>query len=99
MKTDNLQKLRADRVWLTEDACDLGDFRKLAEKTTALADYPTADAVEKNILMYDRHKVATASARGRRAVLAEICEAFGDGPGVVVFKRAYRDPGVIDRAS
>ena len=101
MKTDNLQKLRADRVWLTEDACDLGDFRKLAEKTTALADYPTADAVEKNILIYDSGKVlaAIASPQGRRAVLAEICEAFGEGPGVVVFKCAYRDPGVIDRAS
>ncbi|WP_431320534.1 phytanoyl-CoA dioxygenase family protein [Rhizobium sp. YTU87027] len=101
MKTDNLQKLRADRVWLTEDACDLGDFRKLAEKTTALADYPTAEAVEKNILIYDSAKViaAIASPEGRRAVLAEICEAFGEGPGVVVFKRAYRDTGVIDRAS
>lgn len=101
MKTDNLQKLRADRVWLTEDACDLSDFRKLAEKATALADYPTADAVEKNILIYDSAKViaAIATSEGRRAVLAEICEALGEGPGVVVFKRAYRDTGVIDRAS
>ncbi|MBW9117114.1 phytanoyl-CoA dioxygenase family protein [Rhizobium cauense] len=101
MKTDNLQKLRADRVWLTEDACDLSDFRKLAEKATALADYPTADAVEKNILIYDSAKViaAIATSEGRRAVLAEICEAFGEGPGVVVFKHAYRDTGVIDRAS
>ena len=101
MKTDNLQKLRADRVWLTEDSCDLGDFRKLAEKTTVLADYPTADAVEKNILIYDSAKVITAiaSPEGRRAVLTEICEAFGEGPGVVVFKRAYKDTGIIDRAS
>ncbi len=101
MKIDNLQKLRADRVWLTEDACDLGDFRKLAEKTTALADYPTAEAVERNILIYDSGKVlaAIANPEGRRAVLAEICEAFGDGPGVVVFKRAYKDTAVIDRAS
>ncbi|MDR7146002.1 phytanoyl-CoA dioxygenase family protein [Rhizobium sp. BE258] len=101
MKTDNLQKLRADRVWLTEDACDLGDFRDLAEKTTLLADYPNADSVEKNVLIYDSRKVVAAIAdpEGRRAVLAEICEAFGDGPGVVVFKRAYEDTSVIDRAS
>ncbi len=26
MKTDNPQKLRADRVWLSEDSCDLEDF-------------------------------------------------------------------------
>jgi hypothetical protein len=101
MKTDNPQKLRADRVWLTEDACDLADFRTLAEKTTTLADYPTADSVERNVLIYDSAKVlaAIASPDGRRAVLAEICEAFGEGPGVVVFKRAYEDTSVIDRAS
>jgi len=101
MKTDNLQKLRADRVWLTEDACDLGDFRDLAEKTTLLADYPNADSVEKNVLIYDSRKVVAAIAdpEGRRAVLAEICEAFGEGPGVVVFKGAYEDTSIIDRAS
>ncbi|MBY5365032.1 phytanoyl-CoA dioxygenase [Rhizobium leguminosarum] len=101
MKTDNQQKLRADRVWLSEDACDLDDFRGLAERTTVLADYPSASAVEKNVLIYDSRKVMAAAAtpEGRRAVLAEICEAFGEGPGVVVFKRAYEDSGIIDRAS
>uniref|UniRef100_UPI003F26848F phytanoyl-CoA dioxygenase family protein n=1 Tax=Rhizobium sp. F40D2 TaxID=3453141 RepID=UPI003F26848F len=101
MKTDNQQKLRADRVWLSEDSCDLDDFRRLAEKTTALADYPTASAVEKNVLIYDSRKVTAAAAtpEGRRAVLAEICEAFGDGPGVAVFKHAYEHTAIIDRAS
>jgi ectoine hydroxylase-related dioxygenase (phytanoyl-CoA dioxygenase family) len=101
MKTDDPQKLRADRVWLTEDACDLDDFRALAEKTTILADYPTASAVEKNVLIYDSPKVieAVSTPEGRSAILAEICEAFGIGPGVVVFKHAYEDTGVIDRAS
>ena len=101
MKTDNLQKLRADRVWLSEAACELEDFRALAEKTTMLADYPTASAVEKNILIYDAGKVLAAALtpEGRRAVLAEICEAFGEGPGVVVFKHAYEDTNIIDRAS
>ncbi|MBB3564876.1 ectoine hydroxylase-related dioxygenase (phytanoyl-CoA dioxygenase family) [Rhizobium sp. BK512] len=101
MKSDNQQKLRADRVWLTEDACDLNDFRALAEKTTALADYPSASAVEKNVLIYDSRKVieAASTPEGRRAILAEICEAFGIGPGVVVFKHAYEDTGIIDRAS
>ncbi|QWW67355.1 phytanoyl-CoA dioxygenase family protein [Rhizobium sp. WYJ-E13] len=101
MKSDNQQKLRADRVWLTEDACDLSDFRALAEKITVLTDYPTASAVEKNVLIYDSRKIiAVASTpEGRRAILAEICEAFGIGPGVVVFKHAYEDTGIIDRAS
>lgn len=101
MKTDNLQRLRADRVWLTENACDLDDFRALAEKTTTIADYPGASSVEKNVLIYEGHAVVTScrSKDGRRALLAEICEALGDGPGVVVFKHAYADTMVIDRAS
>jgi len=101
MKTDNRQKLRADRVWLSEEACDLDDFRSLAEKTTELADYPLASAVEKDVLIYDSRKVMAAAAtpEGRRAVLAEICEAFGEGPGVVVFKRAFEDTSIVDRAS
>ncbi|MGO7414924.1 phytanoyl-CoA dioxygenase [Rhizobium ruizarguesonis] len=101
MKTDNQQKLRADRVWLSEEACDLDEFRALAEKTTTLADYPSASAIEKNVLIYNSRKVMTAATtpEGRRAVLAEICDAFGEGPGVVVFKRAYEDTGIIDRAS
>ncbi|TCL67252.1 phytanoyl-CoA dioxygenase family protein [Rhizobium sp. BK251] len=101
MKTDNQTKLRSDRVWLTEDACDLEEFRALAEQTTRLGDYPHATAVEKNVLIYDARRVIdTASTpEGRRAILAEICEAFGIGPGVVVFKRAYIDLGTIDAAS
>ncbi|MEB3044964.1 phytanoyl-CoA dioxygenase family protein [Rhizobium mulingense] len=101
MKTDNLRKMRADRVWLSEDASNLADFRHLAEKTTVLADYPTASAVEKNILIYDSRKVTAAAAtvEDKRAMLAEICEALGEGPGVVVFKHAYEDTGIIDRAS
>ena len=101
MKTDNILKQRADRVWLTEAACDLEDFRAEVERTTSLADYPHAAAVEKNALIYDSASVlkAAASGEGRRAVLAEICEAFATGPGVVVLKHAFEDTAVIDAAS
>lgn len=101
MKTDNVLKQRADRVWLTEAACDLDDFRAEVERTTSLSDYPHAAAVEKNVLIYDSASVlkAVGSSEGRRAVLAEICEAFATGPGVVVLKRAFEDTAVIDAAS
>ncbi|MDW5313460.1 phytanoyl-CoA dioxygenase family protein [Rhizobium sp. PL01] len=101
MKTDNSLKQRADRVWLTEAACDLEEFRAEVERTTVLADYPHAAAIEKNVLIYDSASVLTAaeSSEGRRAVLAEICDAFATGPGVVVLKRAFEDTAVIDTAS
>ncbi|WP_438747986.1 phytanoyl-CoA dioxygenase family protein [Pararhizobium sp. O133] len=101
MKSDNPLKLRSDRVWLTEAACDLDDFRAEVERTTQLSDYPHAAAVEKNVLVYDGASVlkAAATTEGRRAVLAEICEAFATGPGIVVLKQAFTDTSVIDAAS
>ncbi len=101
MKTDNILKQRADRVWLTEAACDLEDFRTEVERTTQLGDYPHAAGVEKNVLIYDGASVlkVAATGEGRRAVLAEICEAFSSGPGVIVLKQAYADTTVIDVAS
>lgn len=101
MKTDNILKQRADRVWLTEAACDLEDFRTEVERTTQLGDYPHAVGVEKNVLIYDGASVlkVAATGEGRRAVLAEICEAFSSGPGVIVLKQAYHDTTVIDAAS
>ena len=101
MKTDNSMKQRADRVWLTEASCDLEDFRAEVERTVSLADYPHAERAEKNVLIYDGASVLKAAAThdGRRAVLAEICEAFATGPGVIVLKQAFEDTAVIDAAS
>jgi ectoine hydroxylase-related dioxygenase (phytanoyl-CoA dioxygenase family) len=87
MKTDNILTQRADRVWLTEAACDLEDFRAEVERTTSLADYPHAAAVEKNVLIYDGASVlkAAQTGEGRRAVLAEICEAFATDAASGIF--------------
>jgi ectoine hydroxylase-related dioxygenase (phytanoyl-CoA dioxygenase family) len=101
MKTDNPAAARSNRVWYTEADCDLDDFAHLVSQKTSLADYPHATAIEKNVVIYDSAKVvvATKTAEGRKALLAEICDAFSSGPGVAVFKGAYRDLAVIDRAT
>lgn len=101
MKTDNNARQRLDRVWLSEDGCDIEEFRAEVERQTNLADYPHALACEKNVLIYDSASLvsACATAEGRRAALAEICEVLATGPGVAVFKHAYPDATVIDAAS
>lgn len=101
MKTDNPTAARANRVWYTEADCDLDDFAARIARTTNLADYPHAGAVEKNVLIYDSARVGEAcrTPDGRKAVLAEICDVFMTGPGVAVFKHAYTDLSVIDRAT
>ncbi|MET7700124.1 phytanoyl-CoA dioxygenase family protein [Streptomyces sp. NPDC005485] len=89
------------RTWLTDADCRLDDFRALVEQRTEPHAYPAAQAVEQNVLLYDsdriRESVVTAS--GRRAVQDEFVRALLDGPGIVVLKRAFAQPAVVDRAT
>ncbi|MFD5910017.1 phytanoyl-CoA dioxygenase family protein [Streptomyces massasporeus] len=82
------------RAWLTEQDCDLDAFRALVEQATDPADYPHASAVERNVLVYD-----CGLLEGDRVVQAELVRALADGPGIVVFRGAFPDPGVVDRAT
>jgi ectoine hydroxylase-related dioxygenase (phytanoyl-CoA dioxygenase family) len=101
MKTDNQAKMRSDRVWLQADDCQLGDLQALTSRQTSLADYPFADSVQSNVLLYDCGAIrqAIGDAEQRRAVMAEWAEALATGPGVIVLKRAETDHAMIDRAS
>ena len=80
--------------WVDPDECRLDDFRALVEQATELADYPFADAVEQNVLIYgDRLRAAISDRDGRRAVQAELAQALLEGPGVLMFKRRVRAAG------
>jgi ectoine hydroxylase-related dioxygenase (phytanoyl-CoA dioxygenase family) len=89
------------RAWLTEADCDLDTFRALVEQKTDAGDYPSADRVEQNVLLYDSHRLRSraATAEGRREVQSELVRALLDGPGIVVLKNAFPDTTVVDRAS
>ncbi|TPQ15663.1 phytanoyl-CoA dioxygenase family protein [Streptomyces sporangiiformans] len=89
------------RTWLSERDCDLDEFRSLVGQSTDLSDHPSADGVEQNVPVYDSDRLRdlTASSGGRRAVRTELVRAMLDGPGVVVLKRAFPDPVVVDRAT
>lgn len=85
--------------WLGDSDFDLDDFRAHVERDTELADYPLADDVRDNVLVYSAPTLARAEARGaRRGLQSELIRALADGPGVVVFTAAF-DHDVVDRAS
>src|ERR671933_108045 len=86
--------------WFTAEDCRLEDFRAVVETTTDLADYPHADEVRENVLVYgSRLRASVTTPEGRRDVQAELAGALRDGPGIVVLSGAYADPAVVDRAT
>jgi len=88
-------------LFLTEANCHVADLAAVVAETTELSDYSGAEAVSGNILVYDSERLrgAIATATGRREAQAELARALMDGPGVVVFKRAFSDASVVDAAT
>nr|WP_205752316.1 phytanoyl-CoA dioxygenase family protein [Cryptosporangium phraense] len=58
-------------------------------------DYPLADSVLDDVLVYSGEKLAD----DRRELMAEWARAFLDGPGIVVIRRAFPEAAVVDRVS
>jgi len=91
---------RHQQTWLSQEDCDLGEFRALVEVPTKLADYPHADSIDRNVLIYGTAlRELVDSGADLREVQAELVDALMDGPGIVVFSRAFQDTNVIDRAT
>ena len=101
MKDDNARRQRADRVFLAQETCDLEAFRSLVERTVHQADYPLASEIVSNVLIYDGEAVrsAAASPESRREIMAEWVAAMTDGPGIVVFRRAFAELEPIEAAN
>ncbi|MEW2284183.1 phytanoyl-CoA dioxygenase family protein [Streptomyces sp. NPDC047841] len=85
------------RAWLSEQDCDLGAFRALVERATDAAGYPHAASVVENVLVYEGERLRTA--RDRSALRAELVRALAEGPGIVVVRGAFPEPGVVDRVT
>jgi ectoine hydroxylase-related dioxygenase (phytanoyl-CoA dioxygenase family) len=88
-------------TWLTEDDVRLEDFLAIVGASTDLADYPHADRLEREVLIYRSEVLrdAAGSPAGRRGVQAELVRALMDGPGLVVFTDAFPDTSAVDRAT
>ena len=86
--------------WFRTEDCKLEDFKEIVCTQTLLQDYPYADAVEQNVLIYGpRLHSYLADPAAHADVQAELARAFTEGPGIVVFKGAFPDLGVVDRAT
>jgi ectoine hydroxylase-related dioxygenase (phytanoyl-CoA dioxygenase family) len=88
------------RGWFNQHDCRLEDFRAVVEQTTDPDDYPHADSVRQNVLVYGVRLFAHATTpASRRDVQAELARALLDGPGIVLCKGAFPDTTLVDRAT
>jgi ectoine hydroxylase-related dioxygenase (phytanoyl-CoA dioxygenase family) len=87
--------------YLHESDCRLDDFIAIVEQTTELSDYPFAESIIQNVVSYDCDRLRSECADNdtRRAVQAELNKAFLEGPGIVVFNRAFPDTSIVDAAT
>src|SRR5690349_11113356 len=89
------------QVRLRAADCRLEDFVALVSQQADAADYPYADRVERNVLIYDAAslRAAVVTDSGCEAVGAELVRALTAGPGIVVLAGAFPDTAVVDRAT
>jgi ectoine hydroxylase-related dioxygenase (phytanoyl-CoA dioxygenase family) len=79
----------------------LEDFAQLVALKLDLERYPHASAIDENILIYNAEHLQRhlADPHGRRRIQEELVAALMDGPGIVVFRGAFPDEGLLDRAT
>src|SRR4051794_35550589 len=91
----------ATRGRLTEADCRVEDLVAVLDDPSDASRYPHAVAVEQGVLIYETSSVLSAAGTdaGRWDVRSELVDALTDGPGVVVFRGAFADRAVVDRAT
>lgn len=89
MTSDIAQAPRTNR--LREADCSITEFAALVSQETTLADYPHAAEVVKNVLIYDAAQLVrqATDATTRAGIQDELADALLNGPGIVVFKKAF----------
>ncbi len=93
--------MNSSPAWFAIDQCDIHEFAAIVEQPVLPEDYPYASNVEQGVLIYESSAMnaAVGDSEARRLLLSELARALESGPGVVLFRRAFDDDAVLDRAT
>ncbi len=102
MDANNLAQQRSSRNWLTEDHCDLEEFRTSVARRSAREEFPLAADFQRDVPVYDcrtRIRDLGSDTDYLAAVQAEWAAVWLNGPGIVVLKKGQPDTGLVDETS
>ena len=90
-----------ERVWLGEEAGSFGRFCAEVSETTGPADWPRAEAVVRNVPIYEGSRVREAAADSALAIdiMSEWNAVLDSGPGIIVIRGGMADTGIVDEAT
>lgn len=90
-----------DTGYFDQDSGPLAELEALSARRLEGAQVPLAALVQKNVPIYamDGLRQHLADPAQRRDLMAEWAWVLGQGPGVLVLRRAYADTSAIDRAT
>ena len=86
-------------LFATSRDIDVRAFAALCEQQVKPAEYPHAQEVISQVVIYDAKALRSAALHDRPGLLSELHSLFRDGPGVMVVRNAFPDLAVVDRHS
>ena len=88
-------------VWLGEGAGSFERFCAQVSETTALDDWPEAEAVTCSVPIYDGSRVRDAATDSARSIdiMSEWNAVLDSGPGVIVIRGGMADSDIVDEAT
>ena len=88
-------------VWLGEGAGSFERFCAQVSETTALDDWPEAEAVTCSVPIYDGSRVRDAATDSARSIdiMSEWNAVLDSGPGIIVIRGGMADSDIVDEAT
>ena len=86
-------------TWFSETSGSIDDYLATTPTETKAADWPNADQIDQNVLIYDGNAIRAMDNAAQQNLMSEWARAFLSGPGIVVIKRAFGDTAPLDRAT
>ncbi len=101
MNDISIKAQRDHEVWISSKCGCLESFKKQTSQTTKPEDWPFAQEVLHNVLIYDGTKVREQAQKpkDKRELMAEWTTVLSKGPGVLVIKGAMADLKAVDHAT